>query len=80
MSDPLLVKHGNRMLATARAEVLHAAVRDGLALVRTSLRRAERASVDIGVANRAVDENEMRAPVADQFGIALAPFSGKSYG
>jgi DNA-binding transcriptional LysR family regulator len=41
LADPLLVKHGNRMLATARAEELHAGVRDGLALVRTSLKRAE---------------------------------------
>jgi DNA-binding transcriptional LysR family regulator len=41
LSDPLLVKHGNRMLATARAEALHAGVRDGLALVRTSLKRTE---------------------------------------
>jgi DNA-binding transcriptional LysR family regulator len=41
LADPLLVKHGNRMLATARAEELHAGVRDGLALVRTSLKRSE---------------------------------------
>lgn len=41
LADPLLVKRGNRMLATARAEELHAGVRDGLALVRTSLKRAE---------------------------------------
>jgi DNA-binding transcriptional LysR family regulator len=41
LADPLLVKHGNRMLATARAEELHAGVRDGLALVRTGLKRAE---------------------------------------
>ena len=40
LADPLLVKHGNRMLATARAEELHAGVRDGLAQVRTSLKRA----------------------------------------
>jgi DNA-binding transcriptional LysR family regulator len=41
LCDPLLVKHGNRMLATARAEALHGGIRDGLALVRTSLKRAE---------------------------------------
>ncbi|MFI4891455.1 MAG: LysR family transcriptional regulator [Steroidobacterales bacterium] len=41
LGDPLLVKHGNRMLATARAEKLHTGVRDGLAQVRTSLQRAE---------------------------------------
>src|SRR5229473_3075424 len=41
LADPLLVKHGNRMLATARAEELHAGVREGLALVRTGLKRAE---------------------------------------
>lgn len=41
LSDPLLVKRGNRMLVTARAEALHAGIRDGLALMRTSLKRAE---------------------------------------
>jgi DNA-binding transcriptional LysR family regulator len=41
LTDPLLVKHGNRMLATARAEELHAGVRDGLAQVRKSLQRVE---------------------------------------
>jgi len=41
LADPLLVKHGNGMLATGRAEELHAGVRDGLAQVRKSLRRAE---------------------------------------
>jgi DNA-binding transcriptional LysR family regulator len=41
LADPLLVKHGNRMLATARAEELQAGVREGLARVRTSLQRAE---------------------------------------
>src|ERR1700730_4769814 len=41
LSDPLLVKHGNRMLATARAEELHTGVREGLALVRTPLKRVE---------------------------------------
>jgi DNA-binding transcriptional LysR family regulator len=41
MADPLLVKRGNRMLATARAEKLHVGVRDGLARVRTSLQHAE---------------------------------------
>lgn len=41
LTDPLLVKHGNRMLATARAEQLHAGLRDGLAQLRKSLRRAE---------------------------------------
>jgi DNA-binding transcriptional LysR family regulator len=41
LADPLLIKQGNRMLATARAEELHAGVRDGLAQVRTSLQRAE---------------------------------------
>ncbi|HEY4973243.1 MAG TPA: LysR family transcriptional regulator [Steroidobacteraceae bacterium] len=41
LGDPLLVKHGNRMVATLRAEELHAGIRDGLSLVRSSLRRAE---------------------------------------
>ena len=41
LSDPLLVKHGNRMLATARAEALHAGVRDGLAL-RSDISQAHR--------------------------------------
>jgi DNA-binding transcriptional LysR family regulator len=41
LADPLLVKHGNRMLVTARAEALHTGIRDGLALMRTSLKRAE---------------------------------------
>ena len=41
LGDPLLVKRGNRMLATARAEELHAGIREGLAQVRTSLRRPE---------------------------------------
>jgi DNA-binding transcriptional LysR family regulator len=41
LADPLLVKRGNRMLATARAEELHVGVRDGLARVRASLQHAE---------------------------------------
>src|ERR1700722_10634203 len=41
LADPVLVKRGNRMLATARAEELHAGVRDGLAQVRKSLQRSE---------------------------------------
>jgi DNA-binding transcriptional LysR family regulator len=41
LADPLFVKHGNRMLATARAEQLHVGIRDGLARVRASLERAE---------------------------------------
>ena len=41
LGDPLLVKHGNRMVATLRAEELHAGIRDGLGLVRSSLKRAE---------------------------------------
>ena len=41
LADPLLVKRGNRMLATTRAEELHAGIRNGLAQVRKSLQRAE---------------------------------------
>ena len=41
LADPLLVKRGNRMLATTRAEELHAGIRDGLGQLRKSLRRAE---------------------------------------
>src|SRR5580698_4441620 len=41
LADPLLVKHGNRMLATNRAEELHAGIRDGLRQVRKSLQHAE---------------------------------------
>jgi DNA-binding transcriptional LysR family regulator len=41
LDDPLLVKQGNRMLPTARAEELHIGVREGLARVRMSLQHAE---------------------------------------
>jgi DNA-binding transcriptional LysR family regulator len=40
-AEQMLVKRGNRMLATARAEKMHAGVRDWLARVRTPLQHAE---------------------------------------
>jgi DNA-binding transcriptional LysR family regulator len=41
LADPLLVKRGNRMLATARAKEVHAGIREGLAQLRRSLQRTE---------------------------------------
>src|ERR1700722_9326581 len=41
LADPLLVKRGNRMVATARAKELHAGIRAGLTQMRKSLQRTE---------------------------------------